>query len=156
MGELSSYLLLPLREDATLRRGSGDGRAPVLLATAKDTSLASLKEIYGTQGWILVTGVSSDKKAGEIVGALAPSFDTIICTTAHHKGAPADAIAAAAQNANPGATLHIAATIEDAVDISRTLATTQNRKIYVAGGLFLGIEYATVARGGSAQELKFF
>jgi dihydrofolate synthase / folylpolyglutamate synthase len=119
-------------------------------------SLASLKEIYGTQGWILVTGVSSDKKAGEIVGALAPSFDTIICTTAHHKGAPADAIAAAAQNANPGATLHIAATIEDAVDISRTLATTQNRKIYVAGGLFLGIEYATVARGGSAQELKFF
>jgi dihydrofolate synthase / folylpolyglutamate synthase len=119
-------------------------------------SLASLREIYGTQGWILVTGVSSDKKAGEIVGALAPSFDTIICTTAHHKGAPADAIAAAAQNANPGATLHIAATIEDAVDISRTLATTQNRKIYVAGGLFLGIEYATVARGGSAQELKFF
>jgi dihydrofolate synthase/folylpolyglutamate synthase len=119
-------------------------------------SLASLKEIYGTQGWILVTGVSSDKKAGEIVGALAPSFDTIICTTAHHKGAPADAIAAAAQNANPQAALHIAATVEDAVDISRELATTQNRKVYVAGGLFLGIEYATVMRGGRAQELKFF
>jgi signal transduction histidine kinase/ActR/RegA family two-component response regulator len=45
VGELSSYLLLPLREDATLRRGSGDGRAPVLLATAKDASLASLKRL---------------------------------------------------------------------------------------------------------------
>jgi serine/threonine protein kinase len=45
VGEPSSYLLLPLREDATLRRGSGDGRAPALLATAKDASLASLKRL---------------------------------------------------------------------------------------------------------------
>jgi folylpolyglutamate synthase/dihydropteroate synthase len=43
-------------------------------------SLASLKAIHGAEGWILVTGVSFDKKADEIVGALAPSFDTIICT----------------------------------------------------------------------------
>jgi dihydrofolate synthase/folylpolyglutamate synthase len=119
-------------------------------------SLASLKAIYGTQDWILVTGVSTDKKAGEIVGALAPSFDTIICTMAHHKGAPADTIAAAAQKANPQATLHVAAAIEDAVGISRTLAASQKRRIYVAGGLFLGIEYAVAASGGRAQELKFF
>ena len=30
------------------------------------------------------------------------------------------------------------------------------RKIYVAGGLFLAIEYAVVARGGRAEDLKFF
>ena len=52
-------------------------------------SLASLKAIYGAEGWILVVGISFDKKADEIVGALAPSFDTIICTAAHHKGADA-------------------------------------------------------------------
>ena len=52
-------------------------------------SLASLKAIHGAEGWILVTGASGDKKADEIVGALAPSFDTIICTAAYHKGADA-------------------------------------------------------------------
>jgi dihydrofolate synthase / folylpolyglutamate synthase len=30
------------------------------------------------------------------------------------------------------------------------------RKIYVAGGLFLAIEYATIARGGHARDLNFF
>ena len=119
-------------------------------------SLASLKAIYGADGWILVVGTSFDKKAGEIVGALAPSFDTIICTAAHHKGMKAEDIAAAVRNANPQATIHTAANIEGAMDISHRLAASQNRKIYVAGGLFLAIEYATAARGGRAQDLNFF
>jgi dihydrofolate synthase/folylpolyglutamate synthase len=119
-------------------------------------SLGSLKAIYGAQGWILVTGVSRDKKADEIVGALAPSFDTIICTTAHHKGGDVEGIAAAAREANPQASVHIAATIEDAVSLSQSLAASQNRKIYVAGGLFLAIEYAVVANGGRARDLDFF
>jgi len=118
-------------------------------------SLASLKAIYGAEGWLLVAGASSDK-ANKIVGALAPSFDTIICTAAYHKGADAESIAAAVRKANPNATVHLAATIEDAVDLSGALAATMNRKIYVAGGLFLAIEYATVARGGRARELDFF
>ena len=119
-------------------------------------SLESLQAIYGTEGWILVVGVSRDKKAGEIVGALAPSFGTIICTMAHHKGADADDIAAAARQANPRAKVHVAATVEDAVAVSRKLAAAGSRKIYVAGGLFLAIEYAVVASGGRAQELNFF
>lgn len=119
-------------------------------------SLASLKAIHGADGWILVTGVSSDKKAEEIVGALAPSFDTIICTRAHHKGADVDHIASAVRKANPKADVHIAATIEDAVGVSEKLAAAQEGKIYVAGGLFLAIEYAFVAKGGRAEELKFF
>jgi len=119
-------------------------------------SLASLKAIYGAQGWILVVGVSIDKNAREIVGALAPSFNTVICTAAHHKGMDAETIAAAVRQANPQATIHIAATIEDAVGASQTLAASQNRKIYVAGGLFLAIEYAVVAKGGRAQDLDFF
>jgi dihydrofolate synthase/folylpolyglutamate synthase len=75
---------------------------------------------------------------------------------AHHKGADAASIAAAVREANPQATVHIAATIEDAVGVSRALAASLNRKIYVAGGLFLAVEYATVASGGRAQDLNFF
>jgi dihydrofolate synthase/folylpolyglutamate synthase len=119
-------------------------------------SLRSLKAIYGADDWILVIGVSSDKNARDIAGALAPSFDIIICTAAHHKGADAKAIAEAVRKANPQAEVRIAATIEDAVGASQTLAASLQRKIYVAGGLFSAIEYSTVARGGRAQDLKFF
>jgi dihydrofolate synthase/folylpolyglutamate synthase len=119
-------------------------------------SLASLKAIHGADGWILVTGASGDKKADEIVGSLAPSFDTIICTAAYHKGANPESIAAAARRANPEADIHVATTIEDAVRLSRELAVSRKRKLYVAGGLFLAIEYATAARGGRAQDLRFF
>jgi dihydrofolate synthase / folylpolyglutamate synthase len=120
-------------------------------------SLAGLRAVHGGEAsWILVIGVSADKKADEIVNSLAPSFATIICTAAHHKGADAQIIAASVRRANPDAAVHLAADIEDAVDLSRTLATSQHAKIYVAGGLFLAIEYATVARGGSATDLKFF
>ncbi len=119
-------------------------------------SLASLKAIYGTASWILVAGVSFDKNADEIVAALAPSFDTIICTSAHHKGTDAKTVAAAVRKANPQATVHIAASVEDAVAVSTALARSRGQKIYVAGGLFLAIEYAVVANGGRAGELNFF
>jgi dihydrofolate synthase/folylpolyglutamate synthase len=119
-------------------------------------SLASLQAIHGAEGWILVTGVSFDKKADEIVGALAPSFGTVVCTVAHHKGADAVLIAAAVRKANPKAEVHVAATVADAVDVSRTLALARDQRIYVAGGLFLAIEYATIANGGGAQDLNFF
>ncbi|MET3842810.1 cyanophycin synthetase [Bradyrhizobium sp. OAE829] len=119
-------------------------------------SLASLKAIHGADGWILVTGASGDKKTDEIVGSLAPAFDTIICTAAYHKGAKPQDIAAAARLANPAADVQVAATIGDAVRLAGALAASQKRKVYVAGGLFLAIEYATIARGGCAQDLKFF
>jgi dihydrofolate synthase/folylpolyglutamate synthase len=119
-------------------------------------SLASLAAIHGADKWILVTGASRDKKADEIIGALAPSFDTIICTSAHHKGADAQRIAAAAAHANPAASLHVAASVEEAVRVAGKLAAAHSRRIYVAGGLFLAIEYATAARGGRPQDLNFF
>lgn len=119
-------------------------------------SLASLWTIHGAERWVLVVGVSRDKKAGEIVSLLAPSFDTIVCTAAYHKGADAETIAAAARKANSGATLRIATTIEEAVRVSQELAESSGRKIFVAGGLFLAIEYATAAKGGRAKDLDFF
>ena len=162
----------PAKIEAAVRSGLRDARWPGRLEVIKQDplivvdvghtpdgimqSLASLKAIYGAQGWILVVGVSIDKKADEIVGALASSFDMIICAAAHHKGMDAENIAAAVRKANPEAKLHVAAIIEDAVEISGALAASQNRKIYVAGGLFVAIEYATVVRGGHAQDLNFF
>jgi dihydrofolate synthase/folylpolyglutamate synthase len=162
----------PRRIEAAVRSALRDTRWPGRLEVIKQDpltvvdvghtpdgirqALASLKAIYGAQGWILVVGISIDKKADEIVGALAPSFDTIICAAAHHKGMDAEDIAAAVRKANPDAEVHVAASIEDAVGVSTTLAASRNRKIYVAGGLFLAIEYTIVARGGRAQDLNFF
>ena len=69
----------PARPAHRDRRRPHPGRHPAIAA--------SLLAIHGAEDWILVTGASRDKKADEIVGALAPSFDTIICTAALHKGA---------------------------------------------------------------------
>jgi dihydrofolate synthase/folylpolyglutamate synthase len=119
-------------------------------------ALASLKAIHGAQDWVLVLGVSRDKSSDEIVAALAPSFDRIVCSAAYHKGEDAGRIAQAARRANPTADIHVAPTIEEAVEQSTALAIADHRRIYVAGGLFLAIEYAHVAQGGRAAELKFF
>ena len=162
----------PERIETAIRSGLRDARWPGRLEVIQQDpltvidvghtpdgirqSLASLTAIHGAEDWILVTGASGDKKANEIIGALAPSFDTIICTAALHKGANAEGIAAAAARANPAASLHVAASIEEAVRLAGKLAAAPSRRIYVAGGLFLAIEYATVAKGGRAEDLKFF
>jgi dihydrofolate synthase / folylpolyglutamate synthase len=158
--------------EAAVRSGLGDINWPGRLEIIRDDpltvidvghtpdairqSLASLRAIHGAEDWILVVGISGDKNAEEIVGALAPSFDTIIATRAHHKGADAAIIAGVVRQANPRADVHAAATVAEAVALSQQLAAARKRRIYVAGGLFLAIEYATVFRGGRADELKFF
>ena len=119
-------------------------------------SLAALKQIYGERDWILVAGVSSDKKTEEIADALAPAFDTIICTSAHHKGGDPVELTATMRRLNPQAHVEIAATIEQAFSASQTLSASLKRRIYVAGGLFTAIEFAAVARGLDAKELVFF
>lgn len=119
-------------------------------------ALAGLHQTHGRENWLLVVGVSHDKSADEIVALLAPAFDMIVCTSAYHKGTPPPQIAGAAYRANPAATVHIAATIEEAVTLSTRLATELGRKIFVGGGLFLAIEYATAASGGQARDLAFF
>ncbi|MGP9813219.1 bifunctional folylpolyglutamate synthase/dihydrofolate synthase [Rhodopseudomonas sp. NSM] len=160
------------RLDAAIRNGLSEARWPGRLEaistqplTVIDVghtpdgirqALAGLHAAHGDSGWILVLGVSRDKAAGEIVSALAPMFDTIVCSAAHHKGAPAEVIAEAARAANPRAGIHTAATVADAVQQARALAERLGARIYVAGGLFLAIEFATVLRGGRAEELRFF
>lgn len=119
-------------------------------------ALRSLRRIHGADNWILVLGVSGDKNVDDIAKHLAPVFDTIVCTRATHKGADARIIGAAARRANPLARIHVANAMEDAVRLSQQLARAVPRKVYVAGGLFAAIEYATILRGGRAQDLSFF
>ncbi|KPG01916.1 bifunctional folylpolyglutamate synthase/dihydrofolate synthase [Rhodopseudomonas sp. AAP120] len=160
------------RLDRAIRSGLRDARWPGRLETISNEpltvidvghtpdgirqALAGLHAAHGPRGWLLVLGVSRDKAAAEIVNALAPQFDTIVCSSAHHKGAPADVIAEAARAANPRAEVHVAPTIADAVRDARALAERLNARIYVAGGLFLAIEFAAVLRGGRAEDLRFF
>jgi dihydrofolate synthase/folylpolyglutamate synthase len=65
-------------------------------------------------------------------------------------------LADAMRKSNPDARVEIAATIEQAVSLSQTLAAPLKRRIYVAGGLFTAIEFAAVARGLDAKQLAFF
>lgn len=118
-------------------------------------ALAGLLQTHGDADWILVMGVSVDKDIAAIAARLAPAFHRIICTSARHKGADVDAVAAAARSANPAAEIEVAPTIADAVRVSRATARQSGGRIYVAGGLFVAIEYAHVARGGQAEELEF-
>jgi dihydrofolate synthase/folylpolyglutamate synthase len=119
-------------------------------------SLTGLHQTYGADGWILVIGISFDKRAEEIAQILAPAFGTIICTAAHHKGGDAAALAAIARKANPKADVQIAPTIEQAFNVSRSIVVSEPRKIYVAGSLFAAIEYAAIVRGVDAKDLDFF
>ncbi len=163
--------MAPAAIEAAIRTGLGNAswpgrleviaQAPLTVIDVGHTpdgvrqALTSLRAAHGADGWILVLGVSFDKKADEIAAVLAPSFDTVVCTSAHHKGADAEVVAAAVRRANPEAAVHVAASIEDAFRLSQTIAAAQQRKIYAAGGLFLAIEYATLTRGERTEDLRF-
>jgi dihydrofolate synthase / folylpolyglutamate synthase len=103
---------------------------------------------------VLVCGVSHDKDASAIVARLAPTFSTIICAAAHHKGAPVAHIAAAAQDANPAAEIILAESVADARQLA--LSKAGGGAIYVAGGLFLAAEYKAVHLGRDPASLVFF
>jgi dihydrofolate synthase/folylpolyglutamate synthase len=128
------------------------GHTPDGVAQARDGLFAT----HGSNWWLLVLGTSRDKDIASIAATLAPSFATIICTRAQHKGAAAEDVAAAARAANSKAAIHIAPDIAAAVALSRSLARDTDARIYVAGGLFVAIEYAHAARGGNAADLSFF
>jgi len=169
--EQTKSKIAPAAIEPAVRSGLGGTRWPGRLEVISDNpfvvidvghtpdavrqSLAGLNA-FGPHRWILVIGVSFDKDSDEIVAALAPSFDTIICTGAHHKGGDPAALAAAVRKINPQADVRIATTIGAAFETSRALAASADAPIYVAGGLFTAIEFAAVARGGRAVELDFF
>lgn len=162
----------PAAIDAAVRAGLRDTRWPGRLERVRSDpltvidvghtpdavaqALQGLGATYGSDGWMLVVGISGGKDIGAIAARLTPFFDTIICTAAHHRGADAHLIEAAVRNVNPDADVHVVLGIGDAVQLSQRLARERRRKVYVAGGLFVAIEYVTVLNGGRAEDLQFF
>lgn len=119
------------------------------------TVLQSLQATTDPSRMVLVCGVSVDKNAGEILEVLAPRFGTIVCTRAAHKGRVAGEIARLAADVAPQARVHVAQTVEKACSLARHIAHQEGMGVYVAGGLFLAIEFKAVFEGRDPASLSF-
>ncbi len=123
------------------------GHTPDAVAMAAD----GLFEAHGSERWLLVAGVSSDKRAEEIVRALGARFDRVLCAQARHKGRDVDELAALFTGA-----VEREEDLTRAVARARAIAAAEGRRLYVAGGLFLAVEFAHAWRGGAPGALRFF
>ena len=119
-------------------------------------ALAGFRAIADGRKAMLVTGGSRNKHVREMLELLAPSFDEIICTAAHHNGMAADAIESLVKTIPPRATTILCGTIENAASRARAMAMETGAAVYVAGGLFLAAEFAEAWRGGNPNALRFF
>lgn len=154
--------------DAEVRQGFAATRWPGRLETLRDEPLlvidvghtpdaaraaaASFNAMSEGRAGTLVCGVSETKKLEAIVHALTPGFSRVICTSAHHSGAPTSQIAGHAASANPQAEILLA---EDILDAHR-LALLGASPTLVAGGLFLAAEFKAAHLGRDPKSLDFF
>lgn len=122
---------------------------------AVGAALAGFTELSAGRSAVLVCGASHDKDAGALIAALAPSFSTVICAAARHKGAPAGEIALHAAAAQPEAEIVIAESVADAHRLA-LIKAGEAGAIYVAGGLFLAAEFKAVHLGLDPALLAFF
>ena len=91
-----------------------------------------------------------------MLAILAPSFDRILCTAAHHNGLGADDVLALVKDIHPSASADAYSNITAAAEIALREAAETGRSIYAAGGLFLAAEFAEACRGGPPEKLRFF
>jgi dihydrofolate synthase/folylpolyglutamate synthase len=119
-------------------------------------ALAGFRAIAGPQDALLVTGGSKNKHVREMLELLAPSFDQIVCTAAHHNGLDAAEVQLLVKEIHSRAETILCPTIREAATFARSLAVQSDRAIYVAGGLFLAAEFAEAWRGGDPSTLRFF
>jgi dihydrofolate synthase/folylpolyglutamate synthase len=121
-----------------------------------ETALAGFRALTDGRDAILVTGGSKNKHVREMLELLAPFFNRILCTTAYHNGMSAENVVALAHDINPVAEVTCCPTIEDAAAIALAEGEASNRPVYVAGGLFLAVEFAEACRGRDPRALRFF
>jgi len=126
------------------------GHTPDAVARAADGLFAA----HGPARWLLVAGVSSDKPAEAILAALGARFERVLCTRALHKGRDPAEVAALLPRGNSPA--EIAEDIPRAVRRAREIAENEGLRVYVAGGLFLAVEFAHAWRGEDPRALSFF
>ncbi|MBC7768414.1 MAG: bifunctional folylpolyglutamate synthase/dihydrofolate synthase [Phycisphaerales bacterium] len=158
--------LTPAQEQAGLASTRWPGRLEVIedeplvvidvghTPAAVRAALEGFHSMRGARKGVLVAGVSRDKDIAEIIGALAPAFEIVICAAVLHKGAPASQIAAHVQTANPAADVIIAESVAEAHRIA--LMRGANGAVYAAGSLFLAAEFKAVHIGRDPASLVFF
>lgn len=122
---------------------------------AVTAALAGFTDLSAGRRAVLVCGASNDKDAGALIAALAPSFSTVICAAARHKGAPAGEIAAHVAAVHPQAEIVIAESVADAHRLA-LIKAGEAGAIYAAGGLFLAAEFKAVHLGLDPALLAFF
>lgn len=107
--------------------------------------------------WLLVVGFSDKKPVEEMLRVLLPLADSVICTSAYHRGSSVNTLFEVAQNLNDkGIFIKKEMTIETAMDSAKEIALAENMDILVVGGLFLAIESYHYLNGNDAQRLEFF
>ncbi len=105
---------------------------------------------------LVVTGVSSDKNAEELVPILLRCASGVICTRAQHMGSPVERIESIVGNARPELPTWRADTLEQAMELALDEARARGWTILVAGGLFLSIEATEILHGRDPRDLRFF
>nr|WP_279382614.1 cyanophycin synthetase [Acanthopleuribacter pedis] len=123
---------------------------------AIQTFCATLQPMVAGRRVVLVIGVSHNKAVEEIVTALVAVADRVICTRAHHLGAPVDRIEAAVAAARPQLPRERFETVEDAVTRAVAIARAEDMTLVFAGGLFLAVEAVVAYQGDDPRALRFF
>ena len=116
----------------------------VALATARDT--------FGSRPVVLLIGVSADRDVEAMVRIIEALGTALVVTTAHHKGAPAERLAAAATRLRP----QCARDPAEALNLAASIAQRCGGLVFATGGLFLAAEVAAAASGKSPRELQWF
>jgi dihydrofolate synthase/folylpolyglutamate synthase len=103
---------------------------------------------------LLLTGASHDKNACEMIARLVPLAAHVVCTSAHHKGRPAEEIARMVRG-TCSVPVEICEPIEAGMELAVRTARERGLTVLVGGGLFLAAEAATVLRGRDARVLWY-
>lgn len=121
---------------------------------AVERACETLESLFDPAELLVVFGVSANKSVAGIASIINRRFRRVILTRAYKGGF--DARRLAAEHFDPSRIAGVTGTVEDAVELSRSLAGRHGLPIAVLGGLFLAIEFAHAWRGEDPRTLDFF
>ncbi len=114
----------------------------------------TLESMLPAAQWLIVFGVSANKRVRDISEIIRLRFPNVILTQTYKGGC--DASLLASEYFEPSTVIGVTHTIEEAVALSRSVALERGLKIAVIGGLFLSVEFTHALRGNDPKSLEFF
>jgi dihydrofolate synthase/folylpolyglutamate synthase len=118
------------------------------LEVARETA----RETFEHRPVVLLLGVSADRDVEAMVPVIEPIGTALVVTAAHHKGAPAERLAAAATRLHP----QVARDPSAALALALGEAERRGGLVFATGGLFLAAEVAAAAAGLNPMDLQWF